>query len=458
MFVDGRRGHVSEIQSFIHQERLRKRTPRSRAPLGWKIKPFVSQTEAGSAGRIDHGESSTNTELDIREAIPGNRSLLTTIEREVIHVDPFNSLPIALDDDGQSLYTFSTQHWESNSSSSTYNTPALVRSWGPFFPYETPLRLCTTLLATSAHLDSSHGTGVSIRTIRWKMTSIQTMNGLISDPVTRYGDEAMLGILTLLLNDALVPDNQKQSHIHSRALLQLVRRRRSPECYSMCVNYYAVALSILTSKASLAYLDHLGAEPADLEEVKLWKETIDFVVSTLRNLSGLVLEMQQSPQHLLTAYTDIAFLRLLQNMSQPRDEFESSRQIFILCYLVLLLRDYRETAPSCTYRIREIDSRYQGLDPEGGELPNLFWVCMQCVDGDLGRKWKALLLTKVIHRVSDKTRSSVMVFLLGVLGAVIGSAEVPALSEGDFSNITNEALADLPPIPEIKSSSSEVSI
>ena len=473
LFVDGRGKKRRGIQSFINSRRLRNEVlkknlaTRSNAPVGWVEQPrsSVDLHTCGPALRkvssdqqsdspipsdvaYEETESSRATDLEappssdadcVLVSRPPTQSLLTAVERELIHVDPFANLPIQLDRLDQGLYRFSMSFLTDEQFQTSLTNNTLSRSVGLWPHYNSQIRVCATLLITSAWLDKARSASPSKQTIRWKVNLIRCLNRVISNETTRYGDDAVNGVVLLLLLEILTPGSQ-HIHLHSRALMQLFSRRESRGYLS---DHIDVALAILTSKAQIAYLDHLQPGQAGIEEALAWKEEVNFTVATLRGLSEWVL---QSPRDFYgnPALRDSAFLQSIQEFNQPTDAFELSQQMFALCYIAVVIWEGREDTPKCMHFLQALSAHHERLDPDR-PLPNIAWVCIRGIDDNNDNKlqYQAIRLMRVFHRLTDKTQSMIREFLTGLCGVVAGSSVGVMLTGHVFMAINKEALAGL---------------
>src|SRR5271155_4869654 len=404
LFVDGREKKGRGIQSFINSRRLRNEAlkknlaTRSKAPVGWVEQPRSSvdlharsptlrkassdqQADSPTPSEVAYvmTESSQSTGLEpppppdadyVLVSSPRTQSLLTAVERELIHVDPFANLPIQLDRLDQELYRFSVSFLTEERFQSSLTNPTLSRSVGLWNHYNSKTRACATLLIASAYLDQNRGASPSNQTIKWKVNLIRCLNHVISNEETRYGHDTVNGVVLLLLLEALTPGSQ-HIHLHSRALMQIFSRRGNRGCLS---DHIDVGLAILTSKAQIAYLDHLQPGQAGIEEALTWNGEVNFTVATLRGLSNWVLQSQRD-FYRNPVLRDSAFLRSIQEFNQPTDTFELSQQMFVLFYIAVVIWEVREDIPKCIRFLQTLSARHECLEPDR-PLPNTSWVCI----------------------------------------------------------------------------------
>jgi hypothetical protein len=459
------------VQSFINSRRLKTETlkrslaTRSRAPVGWaehprgspdieksalalqKISsdrvaapPSPSDTASENTKPLPQTSPSPSPPADTEHESPGalsTQSPLASVERALIHVDPFANLPIQLDPRGQALYSFGIPFLTEDDYATTLTNPALSRSIGIYPHYNSEVRLCSTLFQVSAYLDSLRKSGVSHETIKWKFNLIQCVNRVISNEATRYGDDALNGIVLLLLIEAMTPGSQ-HCHLHSRALIKLLSRRRKRSCLS---DHIDVAVAILTSKAQITYLDRLQPGLAGIEEASAWKEEVDFAVTTLRGLSDWVRQTLRSSYCNPTLENSV-FLQSIQDFGPPADDFVLSQQVFALCYIAVALWEIQDV-PKCIAFLQALSARHEQLGQDRS-LPTLLWICIRGTDDCKDLQFQALRLTRVFHRLTAKTQAMVRSFLSGLCGVVYGASIGVLLTEEDCTIIYQDAVAGLP--------------
>ena len=471
LFVDGRESRRRGVQSFINSRRLRDEAgrkilaARSNAPLGWAEKShnsapphanthtlrktasdLLAAPPAQNITTSEVAESSQNTRpapsksVETGQALARNKPshfILDFVERELIRVEPFANLPIKLDPSGQALYRFSIAFLTEEQFGTSFKNPALTRSLGLWPHYNSEIRVCATLLQASAYLDRVRKVGTSNQTIRWKFNLIKCLNRIISDEASRYGDDALNGVVLLLLFEAMTPGS-KQLYLHSRAMMQLLLRRGNQGCFS---DHIDVALAILTSKAQIAYLDQLRPGQAGIDEVLAWKRDVDSTVETLSGLSDWVL--QALPIfYRNTILNKSGFLESIQKFDKPADIFELSQQTFALCYIAVALWNIRDVQ-RCSRFLQVLSARHEHLGSDR-PLPNTVWVCIRGTDDNPNLQFQAIQLLRVFHRLTNETQSMLGSFLRGLCSVANGSSIGVVLSEEDFTSISRDALTGLP--------------
>ena len=362
---------------------------------------------------------------------------MDSIQRQLIHVDPFANLPLRLDQSSQALYKFSIAFLTEDPFGTTFLNPALTKSVGLWPHYNSAIRVCATLLQASGFLDRVRGAGTSNQTIKWRCNLIQCLNRVLSDEATRYGDDALNGVVLMLLFEFMTPGS-KQVCLHARALMHLLSHRGKQGCFS---DYIDVGLAVLTSKAQIAYLDHLQPGQAGVDEVNAWRGEVDFALDTFRGLSDWI------RQTLGTFYcnsilSNSAFLKSIQNFRKPTDVFELSQLTFSLCYIAIALWHIRDVL-KCIHFLQTLSMHHDQLGPDR-PLPNAVWICVRGTDDNLDLQCQAIRLLRVFHRLKPATQLMLRQFLTELCGVVNGTSIGVILADEDYASISRDALAGLP--------------
>lgn len=474
IFLDSRTNNKKAVRSFINVDRSRRnaqqrlRTTRSTAPMGWAVQPkdktpslldshlsvSGNANEAPYQGQQDDSDgsepspaSSTSlviTKTGANQMYQGVQSLLNTAEREVFGIDPFANLSIRLGHRSQALYHFSIALLAEDEYSNTYTNVTMHRENGVSPHYSSETRLCTMLAQASTYLDFVTGKGMSTQTMWWRTAIIRCLNRLIRDPLTRYSDETLEIIETLLLFESLVPGS-KQKRIHSRAMVQLQSHRKSDVFSSPSLDNIHVSLLIVSSKAQIAYLDRPLAGAEGIDEAHAWKKEVDFFITTLKEITSWRDRVQDA------CYSnpfpiDFMLLQCIQYYGKPLDDFEASNQMFVLCYLALSLigcRDHQD----CRVFLQLLSAPQKLILrplPPSRQLTDAVWYCIRGVEGYENWKREAIRLIRVFHRLSSQTQTKVKSSLIGVCETAGGLMPTVVMVEEDYTSITDEALAGLP--------------
>lgn len=428
--------------------RRRERSARDEVPTTAEPKDNVktSRSQAPKAQSEPTESRITRTPKTVSQvAAAQNRakSLPLTIERDLIEIDPFDTLPLKLDRPGQAL---------AHTNRILMLEPAAYGSWTAFarqglaLTYTSKMVFCNSLSLTSAYLDANGGGGESCQTLMWKTTSISYLNQLIADPMTRYDFEVMAGIMGSLIFQ-MVNANFEACNTHSRGLAQLIRHRGGYHASfgSSAKDIYMLFVHVQMSKASIAYLDQIqpGAVGAR-DEVLEWKQEHDHFIAKMKELSLWVTQTQRLGNS-NGSILGQSFRWLSELLVPAHDVFIGAEQMFLLCYLALALHEHRDSAQAPENFLQLLTENCQQLGPRF-QLPNVLWIIFQDIDGASMRKYQALRLVRLMHRLSEKTKSKIEAFLSGIVIAGTGAstARQPVLTHDDLLVVSQEALAGLP--------------
>ena len=455
IFIEGReRGHHErEVRSYVsrrtwkekRQEQVRKyqkscptspltpNGPSSTEPSEAE-RPQTHGSEASVVNAQPFTTSLTPPASENARAARQNDSLVTTAERSLMHLDPFDVLPYKLDRSGQdlayrakSLYLQSTPSW----ASARFTEAISLR-----LAYMHRTIFCSMLAATSFYLDSAMGQGVSAQTLRWTTASMSSVKHALSSPGTQNADEALTGVLSLLAVDQ-VSQSGRHSHIHSKALAHLFRLRGGPQSlYQSHTMDLFISFILVTpvGRGQIAHLDHMvfGAEgAADLRE---WKADVDLLVLELQNLHTWGRAMRWGQRTALPVAV-IPFL------PHPKNSFEADQWLFIMWYLAVMLWDYRHRPIECENLLRELNRQFKQL----GEAPNLadvVWLLVRGLDSDRHRKWQVIRMMKVFHRLSKGLQPKIGRFLCKIVDPRY--AQDASINRELLESIYDEAFTGLP--------------
>jgi hypothetical protein len=459
--------HSKEVRSYLSREGYRKRKFQEAriyrshsAPLGWQeaatgtndsgeANPALLDMLLAAQDRKDMrreckatqfssphlpGYQKSDASLKDPKHRFGARSLLTAIERDLVHFDPFATLPIALNRSDEVLAQLAVSLFLE--SPPTWASSKFAEAVGLHLAFLHKSVFCCMLATTSAYIDPVSGHGDSVRSIRWTAAGTFYVSQLISNPESRYGDDALVGILALL-KTAILAGNVGNCHVHSRGFAQLLRHRgglRSLQGSHNIDMFVSFLLVTPTSKGQISYLDHVQPDADGIAEIEDWVLDLDLLISTLRSL------MQwDSPRSAKRAELCDELNDLMRKLT-TRDEFDKPQQCFIALYLALIHWDYRRKPENYIDCLREL---CQNFIPQTS-LAEVSWILTQGLDDDRQRKWQALRMTKVLQRLKTDTAFRVKNFLCGLIRSSFDDVEVDMITRKDLLKISDEALAGLP--------------
>jgi hypothetical protein len=400
-------------------------------------KPLDAQGEAERPQRSTKTLfNSTGAATDKTRVETEHDSLLTAMERDLINIDPFHTLPCRLDRPGQDL-AHRAKHLFLQSAPD-WSSTAFTSTTGLRTGYAYRVGFCSMLSLASYYLDQASGRGPSLETLQWTSATTSCTRRMLSNPVTQAGDEALLGVLLLLANDQFMGGG-KHSILHSKALARLFRLRggieylRLPCTMELFINYNLIALG----KAQTAYLDHMRPDAEGAAEFKEWKADVDVLILELQNLNTWAKSVHSDSRGERRAL----FIKVISFLLNSKTVIEENYWAFIVCYLAVMLWEYRYRPRDGENLLRELARRCQLSRPES-RLTEVAWILVQGLDGDRHRKWLISRMIKVLHRLSNGLRLKIGRFLLGLVDP--RQARDVFLDTTDFENIQKEAFAGLP--------------
>lgn len=404
---------------------------KTRRPYSRDKQPAVTRTQLLPL-------ETTRIVTDNRSAGKRHDSLITAVERDLINVDPFHTLPCKLNRSSQELAHFGTRLF-------LYSPPSwasfqLTRTVSIPITYRFRTSFSCMLVNTSSYFDSVMGRGVSTETLRWISASTSHLRRALSMPGAEDSDEALVGVLSVLCIDC-VNDNGTNSHIHSKALARLFRLRGIQSIYqSHAIDLLLSFLLIAPiGKGQIAYLDHIASDAGGSAELHEWKADVDLLILELQNLSARDRAMHWQGQ----AERRALLIKVVSFLPHPLDTSAQDQLAFIICYLAVMLRAYRHRPRDCENLLRDLIHRCEELGPKLN-LAEFTWFLVQGLDSDRYRKWHVIRMIKVLHRVSKGLQLKIGQFLHGLVDPRKGR-EV-SLDTTDFESIRQEAFAGLPAI------------
>jgi hypothetical protein len=462
VFLDGlgTACHKKEIRSYLSREGHRKKKIQDAnlsrsgpAPVGWR-ESIIGTVGSMDANPVSRDIQSMSPKEQGRECSSSRTpslpspvspkylqhystaaSLLTAIERDLIHFGPFTTLPVTLDDSGEvlaslaiSIFLESSPSWASAKFTDAVSLH-LAFLHKPIF--------CSMLAAASTYMDSVSGNGVSLQTTRWTLAGSHYVSQLLSDPESRYGDDALVGSLSLL-NAEILAGNRESFHVHSRGFAQILRNRgglRSLQGSHSIDMFVSFLLITPAGKGQIAYLDQIQPDAAGITELKDWALNVDLLLATLQSLA------QWDPSRCPNIPDTCDRLKdLLQMLARAGDEFEESQQFFIHLYLAVTRWQYRKNSEAFTDLLRRLAQKFV----PGTSLADVTWFLIQGLDADRVRKWQVVRMVKVLHRLKRETALHVKQFLCGLTKSNFHNTQIDMLTGDDFVKIRYEALAGLP--------------
>ena len=379
----------------------------------------------------------TGVAVDNARAERRHDSLLTATERELIQVDPFNTLPCRLDRPGQdlahrakSLFLQSSLNWSS---------ALFAETTGFRLAYMHRANFCSMLAGASHYLDSLSGRGPSLETLQWASATTSCVRRTLSDPGTQSGDDALMGVFLLLANDHLI-DGGKNSHLHSTALARLFRLRggieslRLPHTMELFVSFLLITPF---GKAQTAYLSHISADAEGVLQLQEWEADVDLLVLELHHLNSWARHVDWGDRVERRAL----LTRVIGFIPIPKDTIEQDQRSFVICFLAAMMWEYRDRPEDCDALLRDFIHCFEQLGRRHN-LVNIAWILVSHGDRDL--KWQVIRMLKVLYHLSKSLQSKIVQFLYGLVDSL--QIQDVFLDRNDFDSIRQEAFAGLPVI------------
>jgi hypothetical protein len=127
-------------------------------------------------------------------------------------------------------------------------------------------------------------------------------------------------------------------------------------------------------------------------------------------------------------------------LAPPKDIIEQDHWAFIVCYLAVMLWEYRYCPKDCDSLLQELIHQCECLRP-AATLADIAWLLVQGLDRNQHRKWQINCVIRVLHRLSNSLGLKIGRFLYGLV-----NPRQPLdvfLDMTDFETIRREAFAGL---------------
>jgi hypothetical protein len=209
-----------------------------------------------------------------------------------------------------------------------------------------------------------------------------------------------------------------------------------PHSMELFINFNLITFN----RAQIAYLDHIEPDAEGAAEFREWKADVDFLIFELENLStwndkALKWDGRAERKALLSKFAEF--------LSYPKDLVEEDQWAFIVCYLAVMLWEYRYRPKDCDILLRNLTHQCEQLKP-GFSLADVAWLLARGLDHDLLRKWQVIRMIRVLRRLSSGLRLKVGRFLFGLVDP--RQAPEVLLNAKDFGNVHQGAFEGLPVI------------
>jgi hypothetical protein len=451
----GKQRDEKRVRSHVQREIVRRRKLRkleeaksaSRRPGGSRrISDLLDASDVSSVG--DASQDGTPASDNPLECPATSQAMVATppvswATRQLTALDPFFNFPVQLDPAAQNVIAVSPDILHVLDPTVSYRW---IDAVGLPVAFELEAVLYMLLSTSGGILDGMRGKGPCADTIRFQTTALRCMSKLIDNPATRFSDEVFAGVTCLLLPLDVSGEAGENAHVHSRAWARISRHRgglKSLGKASLSVDQYITFLSIFGSKGQISYLERLDG-PDMFDEVEDWKREVNFVIRVLLALISWQDMSLTKAADMFQQPTEEYFPRAaLQCIANPQNEVEYGYQMFILCYLGVALWESRDQPKSRQSMLQTFRFKFEQLGDQI-TLTNIIWILVGGIDNKRERKWQALRMIKVMHRLSINTTSLVTLFLSGLLDPEVPPEQLVKLSRKDLDLIGEEAVAGLP--------------
>ena len=297
---------------------------------------------------------------------------------------------------------------------------------------------CSMLAGASSYLDAATGRGVpSVETLQWTAAATSCVQRTLSNPGAQNADEALTGVLTLLANDQIM-DGGRNSHIHSKALAGLLRHRGGIQALHQSHTmdlFMSFVLITPIGKGQVAYLDHVKRDVDGAAEFDEWKADVNLLVFELQHLATWDRAVPWEGRAERRALVEVVGF-----LPRPKDVVEEDQWVFVICYLAVMLWDYRDRPRDCDSLLQDLVHQCQRLR-RGFNLADVVWLLVRGLDLDRHRKWRVIRMVRVLHRLSRTLKLKIGQFLYGLIDPP--QERSVSLDMVDFERLHQEAFAGL---------------
>ena len=336
-----------------------------------------------------------------------------------------------------STETIST-HWGKSCTSS------LGLSWS----FACPLRLLYLLERVSGYVDTAQGVGPSPRTIFWRHATIKRMTALLSKQNTRYGEEVLYGIMSLLhgylhLWGSETKNATRPEEIHSAGLRDYVSHYGGWDKLNLPsqLEQFVRMFLIMSSRRLASYLDSLRPDITRRRMFLGWQNDVQRVVSRLKTIAV------RAPRNHRASLTQQSLLlpeirQLLAEETLGICNF--CHKMFILVWLGLNQWHAAMEPSLYTDIIARINAEFQSLPYRA--LQDVSWVIISSRVGDDRSHWETIETLKVLHRTKAMTQTLVCRWLFD-LTCGTGTGSLVSMADQVCKQIWKDTVEELPNTP-----------
>lgn len=381
--------------------------------------------------------------------------------RSPSNLDPFSQMPVNFETKEENLIGHFLKQPNVSWGIDTSKIYSLHRD--VIFPNVIQSRslMLTTLLYASIIKDRVSGVGISNHTLQLWQRSSENVSQRIRDPATRYTPALISGVATVLMMEDLTNRTVNTAR-HFSGFKELMRRRGGWEslrnflpqelCLSVqCLLLAKREMSVLpladpTTSSGFADLWEFSQDcKAFVERVQLFRDLVDRDPS-----ENQVFATSRRTVMAIFAEDNFLLKRLrVATVSGPRGpwfiENVDSQVWFVVLWLILTLGDYRFRPEMCQavfgkLVVEPFRTHVRHLRSTHG----LSWLFISSIDNVPDRRWLALRMVKVMHRLKVETRMKLILRILDVLGSKSDDVLGARYTEEEINDMHDEAMEGLP--------------
>lgn len=381
--------------------------------------------------------------------------------RSPSNLDPFSQMPISFETQEENLISHFLKQPNVSWGIDTSKIYSIHRD--VIFPVviQSQALMLTTLLYASIIKDRVSGTGISRHTLQLWQRSSESVSERIRDPKTRYTASLISGVATVLMMEDLTNRTVNTAR-HFGGFKQLIRRRGGWESFrgflpeDLCLTVQCLLLakremSVLpladpTTNSGFADLWEFNHDcETFMERMYLFKDLLDrddsesqIFATSRRTVAAILAE-----QSLLLERLRVAAV------SGPRSpwfiENVDSQVWFVVIWMILTLFDYRSRPEMCQVVFGKLVT-----EPFRTHIRNLrsthglSWFIMSSIENVPDRRWLALRMVKVMHRLKRGTTLKLVFRCLDVLDSESDDVLGARYTEEEINQMRYEAMDGLP--------------
>ncbi|KAL9105552.1 MAG: hypothetical protein Q9227_009296 [Pyrenula ochraceoflavens] len=323
--------------------------------------------------------------------------------------------------------------------------------------------MLTTLLYASIIKDRVSGSGLTPATLNLWKKSVASVSNRIRDPRTRYTGTLISGVATILMVEDMTERTSNMVQ-HFAGYNQMLRLHGGPQGFQIRNEHsddvVIFVQALLLSKREMSMLPLI--DPSDANgAADLWTyyHACNEFAAKLHGFREL-LEQEGSANLLLArSHRAVATVFSRDNLLLQRlrhalvtgfrgplfVENVHSQVWFIIMWMVLTLWDYRENQAKCKMVFGKlVEDPYKTSIKNIRSTHGLSWLFISQIDEASDRRWTALNMVKVLHRLRPDSRTKVLERSLEMLEISSDGVLGTGFTKDEIEQMRNEALEGLP--------------